>query len=272
MAPVEFEKNIKEKLQRQEIQPSKEAWERIEARLGDRGPRRNRNRLAPWAYGAAAALVIALGVRMMTLTDPDPVSGENPELASPEAGKTLPAQDLPGVEPGQPADPVPSTDAVPPTGTLASDGPTGSQPEGADRDRTGQTPKAAYRKPGKTDAALALSGKKPDTGETHGRLAPEETADLASQIDRQVGAVLEEVALLESEGARVSDAEIDSLLREARERIAAGSYRMPRDSVDALSLLSDAEEELDQTFREELFDKLKTGFMKVRTAVADRNN
>ena len=100
-----------------------------------------------------------------------------------------------------------------------------------------------------------------------------DTSGLALQINRQLDAILTEVAQREQEGgAVVTDAEIDSLLREAQERIAALAYRMPRDSVDARSLLSAAESELDQTFREELFEKLKDGFRKVRTAVADRNN
>ena len=47
---------------------------------------------------------------------------------------------------------------------------------------------------------------------------------------------------------------------------------MNPETVDAMALLAEAETEMDQTFREQLFIKLKNGFNKVRTAVADRNN
>ena len=43
-------------------------------------------------------------------------------------------------------------------------------------------------------------------------------------------------------------------------------------TVDAVALLNEVEVELDQSFRDQIFDRLKTGFMKVRTALADRNN
>jgi len=36
--------------------------------------------------------------------------------------------------------------------------------------------------------------------------------------------------------------------------------------------LNEVEGELDISFREQIFESLKTGFLKVRTAVADRNN
>ena len=35
--------------------------------------------------------------------------------------------------------------------------------------------------------------------------------------------------------------------------------------------LTEVEDELDQSFRDQIFDSLKEGFLKVRTAVADRN-
>jgi len=39
-----------------------------------------------------------------------------------------------------------------------------------------------------------------------------------------------------------------------------------------MALLTEVEGELDQSFRDQIFEKLKSGFLKVRTAVADRNN
>jgi hypothetical protein len=44
------------------------------------------------------------------------------------------------------------------------------------------------------------------------------------------------------------------------------------DRVEAIALLNQAEDELDQSFRDHIFEALKDGFFKVRTAVASRND
>ena len=43
------------------------------------------------------------------------------------------------------------------------------------------------------------------------------------------------------------------------------------ETVDADSLLWDVEMEMDQSFREKVFDIMKEGYLKARTAVANRN-
>ena len=93
---------------------------------------------------------------------------------------------------------------------------------------------------------------------------------LDALVALQVDAVLLQVEGMEAASGEVSDAEIDSLLREAQAQISMQSEMAP-DSVNAMALLSEAESEMDQTFREQLFNKLRKGFNKVRTAVADRN-
>lgn len=266
MAPVDFEKKIREKLQEQEISPTPGAWERISGRLDKPGASGRRNRWLPWMYAAAACLLIAVGVRMLPGTGgaggtdplgPAPASGNLPVVTAPDTREedrqqtgpdgSQPAADALAGEPG-PMDPG---DAPGPGG--------------------GEQPRTAFGQP--ADVPLEAD---PGQDVAESDLAPAagvDTSGLASRIDRQLDAVLTEVAQREQDGGpAVTEAEIDSLLRAAQERIAASAYRMPRDSVDARSLLSAAESELDQTFREELFEKLKNGFMKVRTAVADRNN
>lgn len=266
MAPVDFERKIKEKLQEQEIQPTPGAWERLSGRLDVRRGAGRRNRWLPWMYAAAACLLIVLGIRMLSgpgsaggidPMGPDPASGDLPVVTAPDTR----AEDR---QQSQPAGEQPPADALAgepnPEGLRDASGSSGGRQPSADLKREAPLPQSAEPGPD-----IANNGVAPATGV--------DTNGLASQIDRQLEAVLTEVAQREQDGgAVVTEAEIDSLLRAAQERIAASAYQMPRDSVDAQSLLSAAESELDQTFREELFEKLKTGFMKVRTAVADRNN
>ncbi|MFK7811850.1 MAG: hypothetical protein AB8B59_05100, partial [Maribacter sp.] len=69
----------------------------------------------------------------------------------------------------------------------------------------------------------------------------------------------------------LTEAEVDDLLRNAQEEIFRDELFNRNGSVDALALLNEVETELDKSFRDQIFESLKTGFLKVRTAVADRN-
>ena len=70
----------------------------------------------------------------------------------------------------------------------------------------------------------------------------------------------------------ITDAEVDSLLKRAQDEILRDKLFNTDKSVDALALLTEVEGELDQSFRDQIFNSLKASFIKVRTAVADRNN
>ncbi len=90
-------------------------------------------------------------------------------------------------------------------------------------------------------------------------------------IDVKIAEVLMHVNGLESKDAEITDTEIDSLLRQAQREILEDKIFRKDNTVDAMALLADVEKELDKSFRDEIFDALKEGFIKVRTAVADRN-
>lgn len=69
------------------------------------------------------------------------------------------------------------------------------------------------------------------------------------------------------------DSEVDSLLAVAIASI--DSEKKPtevRTIIDANTLLADVEEELDMSFKEKVFKKIKLGFKKTKTAVAKRND
>ncbi|MRX65792.1 hypothetical protein [Maribacter luteus] len=91
-------------------------------------------------------------------------------------------------------------------------------------------------------------------------------------IDAKIAELATQVQFLEGADIQVTDAEVDSLLRKAQREILADKIFIEKGKVDAMALLDEVENELDQTFREQIFESLKTGFLKVRTAVADRNN
>lgn len=91
-------------------------------------------------------------------------------------------------------------------------------------------------------------------------------------IDKKVEEVLATVISLESMANQVTEAEIDSLLWSAQQEVLKERLFQQDGKVDAMALLNEVETELDQSFRNKIFKKLKQGFFKARTAVADRNN
>lgn len=104
----------------------------------------------------------------------------------------------------------------------------------------------------------------------------EEPVVLIDTSDALIGAKIDEVVAkiedLEKDAVAVSDAEIDELLREAqREIILEAELGKKGRTVDATALLADVEYEIDQSFRDQLFEALKERLLKVRTAVATRN-
>ena len=92
-----------------------------------------------------------------------------------------------------------------------------------------------------------------------------------SLINAKIIEVVEQVDLMERTDISLTDAEVDSLLKQAQKELFAESKYLEGHSVDAMALLADVEGELDQNSREQLFEILKAGYIKVRTAVATRN-
>ncbi|MFD2915567.1 hypothetical protein [Psychroserpens luteus] len=85
--------------------------------------------------------------------------------------------------------------------------------------------------------------------------------------------VVNQIKKLEIKNGIVTDTEIENLLKQAerdilRERI----YNETTRTVDADALLQDVEDDLEQSFRTKVFEGLKSGFESVKTAVAERNN
>ncbi len=97
-------------------------------------------------------------------------------------------------------------------------------------------------------------------------------SDSNDLITQKVNEIVAQVTLLETTNEEVTDAEVDSLLRAAQSQILSEELFAENGAVDAMALLSEVEGELDGSFRDQIFDALKEGYFKLRTAVADRNN
>lgn len=91
---------------------------------------------------------------------------------------------------------------------------------------------------------------------------------LPAGLEEAIAAVSSNLA----ENDDLTEAEVNTLLMMAAARISREKpvYTVG-ETVDADSLLWDVEMEMDQSFREKVFDIMKEGYLKARTAVANRN-
>ncbi|WP_159098268.1 hypothetical protein [Aquimarina sp. Aq78] len=90
-------------------------------------------------------------------------------------------------------------------------------------------------------------------------------------IEDKVAGVVAQIQELQKNNTQVTDDEINRLLLEAQREISAEKI-LESNTVSASNLLQDVEAELDETFKQRVFEALKTGFQKVKTAVVERDN
>lgn len=234
MAPVEFEKEIKERLEERRIRPSEEAWEKISRRLAASTPTKKGRY---YSYAIAASLVgILLLVIWINQSQEEIVPDQQPVVNSSQ-------------------EPIPLDDKgddteTPPIILNTENSVTGDSNE---------------------EEGIAFDVEEtplPNTTDSGDQFVLNDSED---QIEQKVEQIVAQLNQLEERQHEVSDEEVDSLLRHAQRELLADQVFRKQNGVDAASLLAGVEDELDQTFRDQVFERLKTGFTKVRMAVAQRN-
>ncbi|WP_405383790.1 hypothetical protein [Maribacter sp. LLG6340-A2] len=247
METDKFEKHIKAKLQEREILPSENAWAKIASELNDDAKKKP---VYLW-MGIAANIVVLLGVALFYFNG-SAVSNELPnEIVDKEKENKL--EDVIIKE----SIPFKSEEEV-----VEATSETKTNVEEVKVEEP-IVPKIQESKV--LDDKMEVAVNQVLTDETIEKLLPDEI------IDAKVAAIIAQVSVLEQNNT-VTDAEVDSLLKRAQDEILREKIFNKDKSVDAMALLTEVEDELDQSFRDQIFDSLKAGFIKVRTAVADRNN
>lgn len=253
MEANKFEEYIKSKLDTREITPSSKAWQRISTELkSEQAPKKS----GYFWLGIAASVAVVIGVAVFYMTTEEKTMPASPNLAQ-----------KPSVVPIEKREEPTLTDVDTKINGLAL------------KNEIEQDANLE-----KQEIATFTKNLKPDAIEQGQENAvvfeddqqKSEAIEIPTQLSEavlkdKIADVVAQVQLLEL-SAEVSDAEVDSLLRNAQHAILKEQLFKTDKTVDAVALLSLVEEELDQSFRDQIFQSLKTGFLKVRTAVADRNN
>ena len=248
METNKFEKYMGERLKEREIVPSPDAWDRVSQQLAaSRTPRKKR-----YFWFAMAASCAGIAILSILFLKYGPY----------QSNEGVKIVDSPGTVGENPArEPLPTMDLS--TGS-AFEGNRSDMEKNADSD--GPAPKRAKLndRPGSKTTVIQYNVEEALT-----KMVYTDTDDL---IEAKIVEVMAKATLMESDSTALSDAEVDSLLYNAQRELLANRVFKGNRSVDAMALLNEVETELDQTFRSQIFDALKEGFLRARTAVADRNN
>ena len=245
MAPIKFEEHSKDKLNEREISPSPRAWDEISSKL-DKKQKPQKRRLF-W-YGIAASFVGFLVVSLWYFNAKD--ASINTDVKVVDAPKEK-------IEENQINPKATNVEAEGETYVVTKESLSKEKKEPSINKKTIQDTKTAITSTDKVN--LDRDSEKLWNG-------PEEI------IDAKIAEVVAQVNLLEQNNVAVSDAEVDALLRQAQEEIMAEQLFREDSTVNATALLMEVEGELDKSFRDQFFETLKNGYLKVRTAIADRNN
>ena len=270
MEPNKFEENIRTKLEERELQPSAEAWSKLEAQLGE--PKSSNKTL--W-YAIAASLVAILVVGSFLLKENKTVSNElveqtNPteivnktEVATSEEEKTI---ENTSAEDATKAEIKTNTETLPKnTEQLVAN--TVDKRDESKEDKI-ENRKARKENTNAKTAEIAIANTDKNTKKTE----VVEKLKTNDYINLKVEEVVATVANLQK-NTDVTAEDLETLLQKAQRDIA--NQRLldqATTTIDPASLLNDVENELERGFRDKVFDVLGEGFNKIRTAVVERNN
>lgn len=258
MAPIKIEEQLKEKLEKRTIQPSTEAWSKLTDRLDQQNKKQNHKSF--WWLGIAASIV---GIILVTtfvfenseskISEPIIVDINNNEK--------------------------PKTNAV-----VSEDIETQNQEPVNDSKSEIKLTNEEQVVSQKAKSSELISPKKEMNikevvvsndikVQEQPQIATETLLNTLDFEQAKFNDVVAEINRINTENQGISEAEIDSLLKQAeREILTNRIYNEKTKTVDASALLQDVEADLEQSFRSRVFEALKSGYVTVKTAVAERNN
>lgn len=227
------EKQFKAKLQAREIQPSGNSWEKLDRQL-EKGERRRRY----FAVQSAAAAAVLAGILYFG-------DFSIPVIPSSPGMVVTPVEEISGAEEGSKIQ----------------------------EQKTVSTKQDEILKSKISTAAIVAV----EIKTTSPTPDPEpETVSEFSVGEKMVSASfgdsfkVNEISAATIESS-IADAEVDALLKKATEELNLQNSSGAA-ALGALELLREVEMEMDRSFREKVFDLLKEGYLKTKTAVANRNN
>jgi len=255
MAPIKFEEQIKDKLEKRNLSPSKDSWSKLSDRLD--AEEKQTKRPVYWWLGVAAGLVILLAVTIQFFN-------KN------EKEKTMPIIAEEQVEDTN-KKPLEKQLNTVENKNLAEENTFQDSLESINKPQINEYKKVTKIQP-KIKKQLAETKK---INKTNTKIINKPQKPLAKTTDEAliktaIASVLNE---LKSNNTEVADREADSLLKLASKELFRDKLKEEAtQTVNAEALLQSVENDMGQSFRSKVFEALKESYETVKSAVADRNN
>ncbi|REE08057.1 hypothetical protein DFQ09_109119 [Winogradskyella pacifica] len=261
MAPIKFEENIKDKLEKRTLSPSSEGWSKLSERL-DAEDNKSKKPMFWWLSIAAGILImIAISIPFFNTPDSEIVL---PQIVDEDVIEQQLNNEI--LKPNQ-------KESIK---VVVEDKSVEDKKEdlAADNKSNKIDYKKVVNKKSESQDQLANTGelKKKRMHLNEEELLNNEVQRLLEEAKLKI-AVADAIVALKSEKVSVTDREIDSLLKMAsKELFKQNIENKSSRTVDANNLLMSVEDEMGQSFRSKVFEALKESYGTVKTAVANRNN
>lgn len=258
MAPIKFEENIKDKLEKRTVMPSADAWSNLSQQLDAEDKRNRKSKF--WWFGIAASIA-ALVFVSIAYYGIEKEQSINPKMVEENIDEVINKAKANSIDSNK------QIEAIATQGIVNR----GVEEVIKEADKAEIViPKKDLVKTNKlfkTEIALETV-KEPNANNTKQNTKLETVLKPISFKD-----VTEALAQLKTNKNTVTDQQIDSLLKIAnKEILRTKALKKSANVVDANQLLQDVEEAMGQSFRTKIYETLKDGVKKTKTAIADRNN
>jgi hypothetical protein len=281
MAPIKFEENIREKLQERELQPGKEAWNKLAVTLEKNPQKKNNRRL--WMAVAAGFMGVLLVVSFL-LNNNNAASTQQivvDDNINPPVEEKI-------IDDSNTEEPIIENTTESIAEIISGQKESFSENENFRKNNTAQI---AVSIQNNEKPFVEKKGENPEEIETpfeeqltHDAIAfntkdektlkeePVKTEEVIF-IDNKIKEVITAIEQIKEDKNMITVEDIDALLNKAQREISDNRVlNSGNRKVDATALLMDVEKELERSFRDRVFEALGNGFNKIRTAVVERNN
>ncbi|MBZ9728523.1 hypothetical protein LB467_02385 [Salegentibacter sp. JZCK2] len=247
-----FEKQAREKLGERQIKPSARSWEKLEVKLNTE---ENKTSKTPWRYIAAAVGALLVAGTFMWNND----FSESPQVVEEPVNEMIQKpevkKEVPKTNPQIAAEENKNEKGIS-AENKATNKITGNTETSVAEEKT---PEMQISEENKYEEAIAL-----------------ETISLEPSISEEklIQSKLEEIIAAAAKNDEISEDEVEILLAQAAAEISRernSQMFISNSELSANALLAEVEDEIYQSFKAKVFEVLKEGYLKARTAVANRN-
>ncbi|WP_284651518.1 hypothetical protein [Flavobacterium terrisoli] len=248
MEPNKIEKQFRDKLNAREIQPSSQAWDRLDAMLSVAEEKKTRKPFGFLFIAASILVFVTLGLFLFNqkntvINAPNTVVGTETKIDTVQNNKE--SLQAPIVESQKQNEAVATSDVQPTTDN---------------------------RQPITNHPRVSINNQKVNANQNQNNIRDKEiefqgSSDVAIKSLPQV---------MEQKPTTVNKSTIsktdDSLLADLDKSAAASANQKSSLKVDAKSLLSQVDGEVEYSFREKMLQKINKNYKEVKVALANRNN